>query len=473
MSDARRQTDGDGRRGQVILLVLFAAIALLVAALWLADIHHAVLAKDKTQNAGDAAALAAARWQATALDLEGELNLFHALALASLDHAAVEAVTNAQLRLLFAGPLAGVAAAQQAAMLNGAPSNPDFKEFVLDCARTARRGYGARLGDGSTAMPEPWPGAWDDYADALEAIAEGGVAAGVDNAAFLTDPSGAHWLLDPAFYDAVLGRDWCWFYRRAPGLLADYDDWRWWPAIPEADEDPAPGSELLGLRLRPVPMTLGGMLAAAGVGDAFGGVATEAPRPGPGTNELFGTWIGWDTGAWGGWDAMKDPSMPLEGELRPEYDYAGADAAMRVENPFARLGALGEGGDASGPMLWIGAAKPFGCLEIEGRRAPPTVSPVVLPVFRDVQLIPLDASSAPAGGSFDLRWRRHRTDHLPRYLSRGPAAGEPGCAWCAALARWEIPAFREGGERWLATNSWKCTVASPGGGRGGGSRHAH
>ena len=358
-------------------------------------------------------------------------------------------------------------------MLNGAPSNPDFKEFVLDCARTARRGYGARLGDGSTAMPEPWPGAWDDYADALEAIAEGGVAAGVDNAAFLTDPSGAHWLLDPAFYDAVLGRDWCWFYRRAPGLLADYDDWRWWPAIPEADEDPAPGSELLGLRLRPVPMTLGGMLAAAGVGDAFGGVATEAPRPGPGTNELFGTWIGWDAGAWGGWDAMKDPSMPLEGELREEYDYAGADAAMRVENPFARLGALGEGGDASGPMLWIGAAKPFGCLEIEGRRAPPTVSPVVLPVFRDVRLIPLDASSAPAGGSFDLRWRRHRTDHLPRYLSRGPAAGEPGCAWCAALARWEIPAFRESGERWLATNSWKCTVSSPGGGRGGGSRHAH
>ena len=473
MSDARRQTDGDGRRGQVILLVLFAAVALLVAALWLADIHHAVLAKDKTQNAGDAAALAAARWQATALDLEGELNLFHALALASLDHAAVEAVTNAQLRLLFAGPLAGVAAAQQAAMLNGAPANPDFKEFVLDCARTARRGYGARLGDGSTAMPEPWPGAWDDYADALEAIAEGGVAAGVDNAAFLTDPSGAHWLLDPAFYDAVLGRDWCWFYRRAPGLLADYDDWRWWPAIPEADEDPAPGSELLGLRLRPVPMTLGGMLAAAGVGDAFGGVATEAPRPGPGTNELFGTWIGWDAGAWGGWDAMKDPSMPLEGELRPEYDYAGADAAMRVENPFARLGALGEGGDASGPMLWIGAAKPFGCLEIEGRRAPPTVSPVVLPVFRNVRLIPLDASSAPAGGSFDLRWRRHRTDHLPRYLSRGPAAGEPGCAWCAALARWEIPAFREGGGRWLATNSWKCTVSPPGGGRGGGSRHAH
>lgn len=473
MPDARRQTPDAPRRGQVILLVLFAVVALLVAALWLADVHHAVLAKDRTQNAGDAAALAAARWQATALDLEGELNLFHALALASLDHAAVEAVTNAQLRLLFAGPLAGVASAQQAAMLNGAPSNPDFVEFVRDCARTARRGYGARLGDGSAAMPEPWPGAWEDYADALEAIAEGGVAAGVDNAAFLTDPAGAHWLLDPAFYDAVLGRDWCWFLRRAPGLLEDYSGWRWWPALPEADENPAPGSELLGLRLRPVPLPLGGMLAAAGVAEAFGGVSAEAPRPGPGTNELVATWMGWDAGAWGAWDAMKDPAMPLEGELREEYDYAGADAAMRVENPFARLGDTGGDGAAAGPMLWIGAAKPFGCLEIEGRRAPPTVSPVVLPVFRDVRLIPLDASSAPAGGSFDLRWRRHRTDHLPRYLERGVSALEPGCSWCAALARWEIPAFRQSGERWLATNSWKCTVSPPGGSPGGGSRHAH
>lgn len=473
MPDARRHSPDATRRGQVVLLVLFAVVALLVAALWLADVHHAVLAKDRTQNAGDAAALAAARWQATTLDLEGELNLFHALALASLDHAACEAVTNAQLRLLFAGPLVGVAAAQQAAKLNGAPDNPDFDAFLLDCARTARRGYGARLGDGSTALPEPWPGAWDDYADALEAIAAGKVAAGVDNAAFLLDPAGAHWLLDPGFYDAVLGRDWCWFRRFAPGLLEDYSGWRWWPALPAPDENPATGSELLGLHLRPVPLTLGGFLAAAGVSEAFGGVGAEAPRPGPGTNALAATWIGWDAGAWGAWDAMKDPSMPLDGELRPEFDYAGADAAMRVENPFARLGGSGASGAAEGPMLWIGAAKPFGALDLDGRRAPPTASPVVLPVFREVRLIPLDASSAPAGGSFDLRWRRHCADHLPRYLERGVAALEPGCPRCAALARWEDPELRAAGVRWLADNAWKCTVSEPGGSRGGGSRHAH
>ena len=476
MRDARRKTPDAGRRGQVILLVLFAAVALLVAALWLADVHHAVLAKDRTQNAGDAAALAAARWQATALDLEGELNLFHALALASLDHAAVEAVTNAQLRLLFAGPLAGVAAAQQAAMLNGAPANPDFREFLLDCARTARRGYGARLGDGTTALPEPWSGAWDDYADALEAIAKGGVAAGVDNAAFLLDPAGAHWLLERGFYDAVLGRDWCWFRRHAPGLLDDYKDFRWWPALPEARDDPAAESELLGLHLHPRLATLGGVLSDPAVAEAFGGVGAEAPRPGPGTNELVGAWMCYDPAAWGRWTAMNDPSMPLEGELREEYDYAGADAAMRVENPFARLGGDLSGGDGSAAesMLWIGAAKPFGHLELEGRRKPPTACALVLPVFRDVRLVPLDATAAGAGGSFDLRWRRHRADHLPRYLSRGLSGLEPGCPYCAALARWEIPELREAGVRWLATNAWKCTVSPTGpGGPGGGSRHAH
>lgn len=478
MPDARRKTQDDSRRGQVVLLVLFAAVALLVAALWLADVHHAVLAKDRTQNAGDAAALAGARWQATALDLEGELNLFHALALASLDHAAVEAVTNAQLRLLFAGPLAGVAAAQQAAMLNGAPTNADFVAFMYDCARTARRGYGARLGDGSTALPEPWPGAWDDYADALEAIAKGGVAAGVDNAAFLLDPAGAHWLLERGFYDAVLGRDWCWFRRHAPGLLDDYTDFRWWPSLPEAREDPAAESELLGLHLRPRLATLGGVLSDPAVAAAFGGVGAEAPRPGPGTNELVGTWMCYDSDAWGEWAAMKDPSMPLAGELREEYDYAGADAAMRVENPFARLGGLdggaGEGGSAAESMLWIGAAKPFGCLELEGRRVPPTSCALVLPVFREVRLVPLDATAAGAGGSFDLRWRRHCTDHLPRYLERGPIALEPGCSYCAALARWEFPELRRAGADWLARNAWKCTVSPPGpGGPGGGSRHAH
>ena len=168
---------------------------------------------------------------------------------------------------------------------------------------------------------------------------------------------------------------------------------------------------------------------------------------------------------------MRDPAFPIEGALKPEYDYAGADAAMRVENPVRRLTAP----DAEdGALVWTGAAKPFGSLEADGGAAePPTAVPLVLPAFPHVRLVPLDTVSMPSGGAFDLAWRRHCREHLPVYLERGPAALAAGCRHCRALRLWEDPALRRAGSRWLATNGWKCTVAPPGGGPGGGSRHAH
>ena len=421
--------------GRTLPLVLLAVLILLFAVLWMADVHHAVTAKDRTQNAGDAAALAGARWQGTTLNLEGELNVFLALARAAEDAAAEEAITNAQLRALFAGPLAGVAAAQQAAKLNGAPVNEDFTEFVREAARNVRRGYSARVG-GDLALPEPWDGAWDAYADLLDALAADGIAAGVDNAVFYTDPDGAHVLLSPGFYDAVLGRDWCWFHRHARGLLDAYSDFRWWPGLPDRSADPPFSSELLGLHLRP----------------GVEGVVYVPSR-------------------WGEWEVMKDPAFPVEGDLRPEYDYAGADSVFRVENAIDRLSDPAAAPDA---VVWIGAAKPFGHLTPEtGGRGRPTSVPLVLPVWREVRLIPLDASSMPEGGAFNLRWRRHCAEHLPVYLERGPDALPAACRYCDALRRWERPAFRESGARWLVTNAWKCTVSSPGGSPGGGSRHAH
>ena len=47
----------------------------------------------------------------------------------------------------------------------------DYSEKEMT-ERLARRGYSAVLSDGSAAMPEPWPGAWTDYADMLEKIAD-------------------------------------------------------------------------------------------------------------------------------------------------------------------------------------------------------------------------------------------------------------------------------------------------------------
>lgn len=469
---------GERRGGQVLPLVFFAVLTLLFAALWLADVHRAVNTKDKAQNAGDAAALEAARWMAATLNLEGDLNLAHAAAVAAGDEAAAEAITNAQVRALFSGPLAGVSAAQKVAKLNGTEENEEFTAFVRERAAIARHGYGARMADGTTAMPEPWEGAWDEYADMLHAIAEEGVAAGVDNAEFYDDPQGSHWLLDIGFYNAVLGRDWCWFKNNAPSLLSDYSGFGWWPPLPERRRNEAPFSpELLPLHLRPAPRIFSDLLESAPFAAAAeaAGIAADLPPP---RSEVarkapVHQWIAFDHGRWGRWTAMQDPSFPLRGRLRDEYDVAGADAAMRVENSF---GALTRPGAGEKPVSWTAAAKPLGFIEYPdspGGRETVAAAPVVLPAWNEARLIPLDASSTPSGGSFNLGWRRHCTEHLPEYMLRGKSALKSHCRWCNALFVWEDPDFRKAGAKWLTENSWKCTVSPPGGSRGGGTGHAH
>ena len=472
---APRPPRGGGRGGQVLLFLLAAVLALLAAVLWLVDLHAAVRGKDRSQNAGDAAALEAARWQGASLNAVGELNLLHVLALAAGDEAAAETIRTAAVRESFLGPLAGAAAAQDAAKLNGAPVNDEFTAFVRERARVARNGYGFRFDDG-TALPEPWPGAWAEYAAALDAIADAGVAAGFDNASFFGDPAGRHVLLEQGFYAAVLGRSWCWFHWAAPALLDAYAGWRWWPPLPPADETPPASSEILSLRLRLVELSGGDLAAMPGLPAAFGEAglpdpfAAGFPDEAAATNPAPGFLL-YDASQWGPWETMRDPSFPIEGELKPEYDYAGADAAMRVELPVVRLS---EPDAEPGALLWTGAAKPFGKLVGEdGAAVPPTAVPLVLPVFPQVRLVPLDAVAMPSGGSFDLKWRRHCREHLPAYLERGPSALVAGCRYCRALERWEDSDFRREGSRWLSANSWKCTVAPPGGGPGGGSRHAH
>ena len=476
MAERTGRTAGGGRGGQVLPLVFVAVLSLLFAALWLLDVHRAVLAKDEAQNAGDAAALVAARWLGDTLNLEGDLNLAHAAALAAGEADAVEAITNAQLRALFSGPLAGVAAAQTAAKLDGVPENPDFTAFVRARATLARRGYSAVLSDGSAAMPEPWPGAWSEYADMLERIAARGVAAGIDNADFYEDPDGAHWLLDTGFYDAVLGRNWCWFRNRAPSLLSSYAGWRWWPALPGRGREPPFSAELLPIRLHPAPFRLQDLLASEPFAEAAArggfGEALEAPVPAA-TNAPPQPWIVFDRSAWGAWTVMKDPAFPLRGRLRREYDVAGADAVFRVEKPVERPSRPGPARDSA---AWSAAAKPLGWLPdagTPGGRAPANAAPVVLPAWRSTRLVPLDASSAPSGGSFNLAWRRHCAEHLPPYLSRGTGALHGDCRWCQALEKWEDPDLRRSASRWLSTNAWKCAVSPPGSSPGGGTGHAH
>ncbi len=461
------------RRGQAISFVLMALVILFFVFLWSADLHRVIAAKDDSQNAGDAAALAAARWQATSLNLMGELNLLHALALAAGDEGAAALVTNTQARLCFTGPMTAFAAAQQAAALNGMPANPEFAAFVRQRAGIVRHGYAAPIDGDESALEEPYEGAWEDYVAMLYAVADGGVAAGADNAVFFTDATGGHPLLDREFYRAIAGQTWCWFHRHEPKLLESYTGFSWWPPVPPPIHLNYSNAEIFSLRLAPSWRRL----RAFGTESDLTAEADAAGHPFP----AFGMTNVWNHGEqlwyvysgpeWGRWDALDAP-FPVEGKVRPEYNYEGADAVVRVETTIERFTANASGGSGAA-VVWTAAGKPFGYLSGDGRRLPPNTYGLVLPSFRDIRLMPVDASTGGAGGSFDIAFRRHIEQHLAPYLRDGTSKLHGGCWYCRQLLRWEDASFRQTGVAWLKKNSGRCTVHTQGPGPGGGTRHGH
>ncbi len=468
-----------GVRGQAIVFLLMALVILFFVLLWSADLHRFISVKDRSQNAGDAATLAAARWQATSLNLMGELNLLHALALAAGDAAAVDLVTNTQARLCYTGPMTAFAAAQQAAKLNGIPVHDEFTDFVRERAAVVRTGYAGNFGSNASAFVEPYPGAWSEYAAMIDAVAADGVAAGADNAVFYTDASGAHTLLDTGFYDAIAGRIWCWFHFHAPKLLTSYTSPSWWDPLPNLPRPHYANSEFFSLRLSPSLRPLRAVVG--GHPDRLLGLAEDAghplPFPSAETNDYWNAesqvWYVYSGHEWGRWNTL-DPPFPVKGHIRPEYDYEGADAVARVETSVERFTTGADGAGAGGDsVVWTAAGKPFGYLEPDGAKVVPNAYGLVLPAFRDVRLMPIDAATGGAGGSFKMAWRRHITEHLPDYLRRGTAACRPNCWYCRQLIVWENPVFRKNGAEWLRKNSDRCTVTGGGPGDSGGTQHAH
>jgi hypothetical protein len=177
---------------------------------------------------------------------------------------------------------------------------------------------------------------------------------------------------------------------------------------------------------------------------------------------------------WGAFSPTNADPFPAAGLIRPQYDYAGADAAVRIQASPTRITPDSRPAD----ITWTAAAKPFGHLERDpppGEVRPDTYG-LVLPAFHAVRLIPVDTSSAPAAGAFDLEWRQHIETHLPEYMRGGPAVTDPYCWYCAQLRQWEDPAFRQQGIDWLDANSDLCEQSGGGGGGGGpggGSRRGH
>jgi len=468
------------RRGQVAIFLLLLLTALAFVLLWNVDLHRIVTTKTRSQTAGDAAALAACRWQGITLNLVGELNLLHALALSdpspAARAAASDAITNLQARLLFTGPLTALVAAQVAAKNNGmysdAGSNARLAAYIAD--------FEARLANGLLANP-PYPDAWTEYDAVLQAIALDGIAAETPPFLYGDNILGSHILLDLSLYDAIANRDWCWFYLRQPQLLPDYDDYTYWTSV----YGPLPTRRVtehncgfLPLWLRPVTVPLQTLIGATNLLDEAADAQVDMTGFAANSNVMQAaeTWYVYDRNWWGAWDLLDtsgpDP-FPATGPVRPEYNYAGADAYFGVHATVDRLTPGLDGGVITN-INWTAAAKPFGAVGPPDGRVAPTRYDLVLPAFDEVRLIPVDASYDSGGGADDFEWLLHKNNHLPLYVQTGQL--DPACRFCQLLTTWEVPAFRQQGMDWLSTNSYRCVLApgGPGGGsRGGGRRHGH
>ena len=248
------------RSGQAIIFLVFVVVILFFVVIWNFDLHRILYVKNISQNGGDSAALMGARWQSISLNLIGDLNIMHALALASGDTDKASSITNIQARLCYAGPMVAFIACQQAAKNNKIYQNQSFTDYMAKHARRVREDYPSETGsDGEALFPEPYPNCWSEYADMLDLAVEDGIAVGPDNVHFYGDSvAGGHTLTDYSFYNAIAGRSWCWFYSSGPTLLEEYSNFYpcWWTDLPVPAHPMYMNSEIFALGLRKVTTTL-------------------------------------------------------------------------------------------------------------------------------------------------------------------------------------------------------------------------
>lgn len=459
--------------GQTMIFMIMVLIILSFIVLWNFDLHTILHLKSRTQNAGDAAALGAARWQGITLNLIGDLNIMQAIALSGGDTNTAGQITDLQARLCYVGPAIGLLTAQQAAKNNGIYVNADFSTRLNQHALAIVTEY-------SDVFPEPYPNCWQDYGGMLENIAVQGVAAAPDNAHLYTDYTGEHTLLELGFYDAVAGRNWCWFYFYAMNLLEDYTDYHYWPALPPVIPQTYPvNSEIFGLGLVPVTTILPGGLDTVSQLNTLRDERQLSDTTISNTMaSITNTWYLYDPQIWTTWTLMSmegDDPFPALTTVRPQYDYAGADAAVRIETTADRL----TPGSSGSLITWTAAAKPFGYLTADDSPILPNAYSLVLPAFHHIRLIPVDASSAPEGGAYNVAWREHIEVHLPLYMDNGLEGLDADCEYCQQLLLWENPGFRMEGLNWLTATDengdliHSCETMSGPGGPGGGRRRGH
>ncbi len=480
------------RSGQIALFLLFVLIVLVFLTLLNVDTFIAVRAKTRLQNGGDAAALAAAHKQGALLNEIGRLNLRH-LELVCTNTNGMSEAEIAQLRaqieseavrpqreLALFGPIEALRLANEAAKKNGMEEREEFARILRDHIATIRLVYAGGDGSDGDPYPEPFPGAWTDYATRLENVINEGLATGPDNIEFYNS-AGGHLLLMPEFYSAILGRAWCWFYFHAQSVLEDYTSYEDWDPLPAARSVSMDNSEVFPLHVESRTARAASFFTADEAVELLRDLSGVNIRKDdipcslfPDTNQ---TWFVYDTSAWHTWfngyqlaDDEDGYEFPLAGEIKPEYNVLGCAAATRCETKVSAVAI-----SSTSDFTWSAAAKPFGTVtDSDGAAAIVTArARFVLPSFTSTRLVPLDAIGGGSLGTADYAWVTHIRQHLGDYLENGPRAGS-SCSYCRALKTWESDSFRAAGVSWLKYHSSECRQSSGSGGGGtGGTSHGH
>jgi hypothetical protein len=202
--------------GQVLIIGIMTVLVLLIAIIFLYDLHSIIRVKVKAQTAADAAALTAANWQRHSLNLIGELNLVKACTVLVSDivpfgddspegmTTSSGILTEMQTRVSFVGPMIGLGAAQQAAKNNGMNNVPHFTNVVNEHIGNLLNDdyYGAEVGINQVIENYSWRTPYIQMVEAANA-GQGGIAA-APNVDFASIPDvNPSWLLDVGLWRAV------------------------------------------------------------------------------------------------------------------------------------------------------------------------------------------------------------------------------------------------------------------------------
>ncbi len=452
------------RHGQAIVLLLAVILAMIALVIWITNIRGYVIDRLRTQDGGDAAALAAARWQAAGLNLCGELNVIQAYMLAD-DKANIDAayaLHELRQRVQLTTPILAVLAAQEVAEQNGMEELMDAADYFREVRE-------------SIILNAYYEGAEEDLRSMLGILIRQPIYAFPLTPIYETHDS---LLTEQNFYEAILAKDWCWFWFHAYDFLQHYRQRSDFGQLPNFNTEP-----FFGLRLNEFACNYETLVKSHEdvINQTLStlGHPTLPPMPefveppeDPRNEEIRlareertatfvddgaedDEWIRWtsfDRVQWAAWDKMTSGELPIEGKLREGYDYKGTFAALSV---------------TKNKVSWITTAKPFAKLDREALSGP---TPLVLGGFETVRLIPVDAGDTGVR-SFNAQWFRHLRNHVPDYYFSGTLA--TGCRYCEALRMWNNSGFRFIALEWLREHGHTCRRPKTGEGDTGGANYAH